>query len=135
MKPQRFDDSHHSLCHGNIVAVCVFWLCVPPRTCGYEKRLVFIPRDEFNPESWPMDGNGKRAELIGILPNLDPYVGKEVRIAKFDNQEGCGAVAVLEFNEKKHWYECNGLCFSYNDIDSVHAFEDTIRIQLRKLVE
>lgn len=61
-------------------------------------RCVFVDRDKL-PAEWPIGENGQPLAMIGVVLDLDRYVGQRIRVGKSDNIGGCGRSGILRYTE------------------------------------
>jgi hypothetical protein len=68
---------------------------------GYQNpvhRCVFVDRDKL-PLAWPIGENGQPLQMIGVVLDLDRYVGERIRVGKSDNIGGCGRSGILKYTD------------------------------------
>ena len=111
------------------------------RSSGYQSpadRCVFIDRDRL-PAEWPMNDDGQPLTMIGVVLDLTRYVGQKIRVAKFDNQGGCGQCGTLLYTEWSGSGSNSGFSidsdptffFGIADVQTVNRFGDDEGTQIR----
>ena len=110
-------------------------------TSGYQSptaRCVFVDRDKL-PSEWPMDDDGHPLTMIGVVLDLDRYVGQKIRVAKCGNEGGCGRCGTLLYTSWDEFDSSSGFSidsdptffFGIADVKEVSTFEDDEGTQIR----
>ena len=104
------------------------------RSSGYESpanRCVFVDRDKL-PAEWPME-DGQPLTMIGMVLDLDRYIGQKIRIAKCDNPDGCGQCGTLLYSEYDGFSIDTDPDFFFGiaDVRTVSRFKDDEGTQIR----